>query len=140
MYTFKHTVLSMAGFQAVNDAYHLHVMHTLLFLSITHMQTCAHTHTHSHTHTHTHTHEFIPLISRPSFSCFLSSCLLTLLPVVLHVEQERWNYLVHVINIPNVQLHTVLTSYLLNNSPEALQPSKPCSIILLYISYTYTCT
>lgn len=63
-------------------------------------------------------------MNRPS-SPFLLSPLLLLLPMVLHVEQERWHYLVHVVNVPNVQLHTVMVSYLLDDSPETLQSSKP---------------
>lgn len=70
---------------------------------------------------------FIPLCSRPNVSLLLYTCL-ALLPLVLHIEEEGRYYLVHVINVPDVQLHAVLTSDLLDNSPKTFQSCKPCPI------------
>lgn len=71
---------------------------------------------------------FLPSITRSSLSLLPTPSLVMLLPMMLHIEEKWWYYLVHVINVPNVQLHTVLMSYLFDDSPKTLQSSKSCPI------------
>lgn len=79
-------------------------------------------------------YSYIPSISRSSFSLLPTPSLVALLPVMLHIEEKRRHYLVHVINVPNVQLHTVLVSYLFDDSPKTLQSRKSCPIQLMFVS------
>ena len=69
-------------------------------------------------------YSFLPSITRCSLLPTPSSAVLK--PVMLHIEEKWRYYLIHVINVPNIQLHTVLMSYLFDDSPKTLQSCKSC--------------
>ena len=79
-------------------------------------------------------YSYIPSISRSSLSLLPTPSLVALLPVMLHIEEKWRHYLVHVINVPNVQLHTVLVSYLFDDSPKTLQSRKSCPTLFSHHS------